>query len=265
LAPRLYLPLDGSETPDSVIAFRWSTCWHESLDSYRLELSTDSTFVVVDQTFSGLTDNDYTPVASLPAGRYHWRVKASRAAGDSTDYSETYSFVSRCQAGAPPVLSWPAASDTLESTTVDLEWELVGDAGSYRLQLSTLPDFSLLQLDTTLLLPQLTVTGLADSTAYFWRVNSTNGCGTGAWNESRFSVLLCPITLTGDVNVNGSLTSADIIWLVGYIFKSGAAPLPVAEAGDVNCDSVVNSGDIIYLVNHIFKGGPAPCDACSVL
>jgi len=73
----------------------------------------------------------------------------------------------------------------------------------------------------------------------------------------------CPITMTGDVNLSGTLTSADIIGMVNYVFKGGSTPLPCPASGDLNCNGSVTSADIITLVNHIFKGGPAPCDACT--
>jgi hypothetical protein len=74
----------------------------------------------------------------------------------------------------------------------------------------------------------------------------------------------CPIALTGDVNVDALLTSADIISLVNYVFKGGPAPLPIELAGDIDCSGAVTSGDIISMVNHVFKSGPAPCDACTI-
>ena len=73
----------------------------------------------------------------------------------------------------------------------------------------------------------------------------------------------CPITLTGDVNVSGAITSADIIFMVGFVFKGGPGPSPCDAAGDVNCSGAVTSADIIYLVGFVFKGGPAPCDGCT--
>jgi hypothetical protein len=72
----------------------------------------------------------------------------------------------------------------------------------------------------------------------------------------------CPIEKPGDVNVSHSVTSADAIFLVNYVFKSGLAPSPCHANGDVNCDGVVTSADIIYLVNYIFKLGVPPCDIC---
>jgi len=76
--------------------------------------------------------------------------------------------------------------------------------------------------------------------------------------------LQCPIDVTGDVNADQVLTSADIIYLVGFVFKSGAAPLPIELAGDVDCNGNVTSTDIIFMVNHVFKGAQAPCDACLI-
>jgi len=73
----------------------------------------------------------------------------------------------------------------------------------------------------------------------------------------------CPVALTGDVNLTGTLTSADIISLVNFVFKGGATPQPCEAAGDVNCSGTVTSADIIHMVNHVFKGGPAPCDVCT--
>ena len=73
----------------------------------------------------------------------------------------------------------------------------------------------------------------------------------------------CPIAVTGDVNVSGNVSSADIISLVNHVFKGGPAPLPCAAAGDVNCNGAISSSDIIRLVNYVFKGGDPPCDGCT--
>jgi hypothetical protein len=53
--------------------------------------------------------------------------------------------------------------------------------------------------------------------------------------------------------------------MVGYVFKGGAPPEPCEANGDVNCSGTVTAADIIYLVNHVFKGQPAPCDICNSL
>jgi hypothetical protein len=66
------------------------------------------------------------------------------------------------------------------------------------------------------------------------------------------------MTLPGDCNADGNTTSADIIYLVNYVFKSGP-DTPVSGHGDVNCSGTVTSADVIYLVNYVFKSGLSPC------
>lgn len=77
--------------------------------------------------------------------------------------------------------------------------------------------------------------------------------------------LQCPISETGDLNGNHSVSVTDIIELANYVFKAGATPSPCVAAADVNCSGLVTSADIIYLVGYVFKGGPPPCNVCSLI
>jgi len=80
-----------------------------------------------------------------------------------------------------------------------------------------------------------------------------------------YSVFACPVSLTGDINQSGALTSADIIGLVNFVFKGGSPPQPCTAAGDVNASGTVTSADIISMVNYVFKGGAAPQDVCPLI
>jgi serine protease AprX len=64
----------------------------------------------------------------------------------------------------------------------------------------------------------------------------------------------------GDMNKDGVVTSADIIELVNFVFKSGPAPDPLA-LGEINGVAPITSADIIHLLNYVFKGGPPPAGA----
>lgn len=75
----------------------------------------------------------------------------------------------------------------------------------------------------------------------------------------RFAVVPCPYDRLGDMNQDAALTSADLIYFINYMFKSGPDPLPERSIGDVNCSGGLGSSDIIYLVNYLFKSGAAPC------
>jgi len=63
----------------------------------------------------------------------------------------------------------------------------------------------------------------------------------------------------GDVNADGVINVADIVYLVNFLYRGGPAPCPM-EAGDLNCDGIVNVADIVFLVNYLYRGGSPPCE-----
>jgi hypothetical protein len=67
--------------------------------------------------------------------------------------------------------------------------------------------------------------------------------------------------VAGDVNGSGHISSADIIFLVNFVFKSGEPPVEL-DAADVNASCDITSADVIYLVNYNFKAGPVPQPGC---
>jgi hypothetical protein len=60
----------------------------------------------------------------------------------------------------------------------------------------------------------------------------------------------------GDFNLNGAITAADIVAVVGQVFRGLPGSLWPAAA-DFNCDDQVTAADIIGIINHVFKAGPA--------
>jgi hypothetical protein len=68
-------------------------------------------------------------------------------------------------------------------------------------------------------------------------------------------------TKPGDANGDGKVSVSDIVFLIGYLFKGGAAPDPLCKA-DVNLDDKVSVSDIVYLISYLFKGGPSPIENC---
>jgi len=69
--------------------------------------------------------------------------------------------------------------------------------------------------------------------------------------------------ICGDVNADGIIDLADIIYLLNYLFKNGLPPVPDICSGDVNDDEITSVGDVVYLMNYLFKGGPQPVGCCS--
>jgi hypothetical protein len=67
----------------------------------------------------------------------------------------------------------------------------------------------------------------------------------------------------GDPNNDGGKSIGDAVYIVGYVFKRGPAPVPYAIcSGDANGDCSCNVGDVVYMINFIFRSGPWPvtCD-----
>jgi hypothetical protein len=92
----------------------------------------------------------------------------------------------------------------------------------------------------------------------FIGVNVTNPYGGEASTSELFTVYEPQTScLCGDAKDDGTINSADIVFLINYLYKGGPAPYPYEKA-DVNNDCVVNSADITYLLNYLSKYGPLP-------
>lgn len=84
--------------------------------------------------------------------------------------------------GVPTLVSPPNGSTGLPLTQV-LSWRLNPNTVTYRVQCSTDSTFSsFLVLDSTLADTSCTVSGLQNSTTYFWRVRGNNNVGAGAFS-----------------------------------------------------------------------------------
>lgn len=88
--------------------------------------------------------------------------------------------------------------------------------------------------------------------------------GTGLADTEIVSIEIFPYVppaAYGDLNRDGSVDLADVIFLAYYIFKDGPPPTPLA-ASDINGDCFITLSDIIYLSNFILRGGPPPKPWC---
>ncbi len=63
----------------------------------------------------------------------------------------------------------------------------------------------------------------------------------------------------GDVNWDGELDIADLIYLVFYMFQEGPEPIPARIVGSMDCNPVINIVDLVWLAQYMFQDGPKPC------
>lgn len=88
--------------------------------------------------------------------------------------------------------------------------------------------------------------------------------GTGLADTEIVSIEVFPYVppaAYGDLNHDGKIDFADVVFLANYLFKDGPPPTPLA-AGDINSDCYVTIGDIVYLSNFLVGTGPEPKPWC---
>jgi hypothetical protein len=93
---------------------------------------------------------------------------------------------SSCTKPSAPSLSSPSSGATGSGASQELTWNSVSGAESYGLQVASNSSFTSVGLSRIgLTSTSFTVNGLENGTKYYWRVNATNSCGTGAWSSYR--------------------------------------------------------------------------------
>ncbi len=66
-----------------------------------------------------------------------------------------------------------------------------------------------------------------------------------------------PAFIRGDANDNGSMTIADPIYLLNFLFAHGPVP-PCEDAADANDDGTLNLADAIKILGYLFMQGTIP-------
>jgi len=151
-----------------------------------------------------------------------------------TFYVDNLQFTGNVPAPLAPALASPANGATSVAINPTLSWNASANAASYRVQVSTSSSFASTVFDKSDVTTTSTaVTGLANSTTYYWRVNAANTGGTSAWSSvSSFTTIPAPDTIKPTVSfgypVNGatisgtvsiSISASDNVAVVGVQLK----------------------------------------------
>lgn len=118
--------------------------------------------------------------AGAAAGTY--AVILNGTAGALTRQADLTLNMASTLPGAAAALA-PSDGSTGQSRTPTLTWTAVPGSGSYDIQVATDPAFTAIVAAATGLTGTSFTPGaaLADNTVYYWRVQATNGCGTGSY------------------------------------------------------------------------------------
>jgi PKD repeat protein len=71
--------------------------------------------------------------------------------------------------------------------------------------------------------------------------------------------IISRFVLRGDADNSGDYNLLDILYLIGYKYKSGPPPITI-YSGDADSSGQIDLLDILYLITYKFKGGPPPAN-----
>jgi photosystem II stability/assembly factor-like uncharacterized protein len=183
-APILLYPADGAIGINLTPTLDWIDDY--SVTSYQVQLSQDSLFntTLIDAT--GFNTSQYSVVSGLltNVATYYWRVRTTNSLGTGP-WSEVWSFFTLLSPPAVPTLVSPPNNSIDITTTPTLDWDSIPFAETYRVQLSTDPNFGSFIINVAgLTSSHYNVSGgtLNNNTTYYWRVSATNQAGTSAFS-----------------------------------------------------------------------------------
>lgn len=180
-APVLSSPLNGQTGIPDPAVISWHKLDHAA--SYLLQISTEANFGSFAINQANLSDTVYSAQGFNPNTLYNWRVRAVNVAGIGP-FSPVWNFTTLLSALEAPTLVSPANGATGVAINAALRWDVVATATSYIVQVSTLPDFSILIFEKN----DETGTwceaaGLAGNTLYFWRIGAVNAGGSSPYSS----------------------------------------------------------------------------------
>jgi hypothetical protein len=182
--PVLVTPANNAINISLSLDLRWNPVQYAA--TYRVQVSTDSSFSSFVVNDSTVTDTSRTLTGLSTFTKYYWRVQSKNIAGISA-FSGINNFTTIVSAPAAPVLVAPANNAVNISLTPLLNWDSVNFASSFGLQVATDSNFNNTVIDTAALnLSQFQVPAgrLQNSIRYYWRVNATSAGGTGNYSNA---------------------------------------------------------------------------------
>jgi len=180
---------------------------------------------------------------------------------------------------AAPTLVSPADNATGQNTSLTLRWNTASGAASYRLQVATDAGFAsgVVVNDSTIVDTFRVVSGLANGTQYYWRVNAKNAGGTSGYSATRnFTTVVAatsaPTPVSPSNGATNQVTNVTIVWtkpVMAASFRLQVGTDSTFASGVVVNDStlvdtikvmsgLVNNTKYFWRVNAKNPGGTSP-------
>jgi len=190
LPPVLSSPSTGS----TGVSVNPTLTWNTSIGalSYRMQVSTDSTFVSTKFDTSGVAITSVGLKGLVNLTKYYWRVEAGNAGGTS-DWSSVWNFTTVIAAPAAPGLASPGHNAANQPSKLTLKVNPAANATGYHWQVSVSSVFSSAVVNDSTAGVGDTAHSvvLAPGTKYYWRVQAYNAGGASAFsNPDSFTTII---------------------------------------------------------------------------
>ena len=184
---RISIPISpaNNSTESPSVELKWRKAF--DANSYRVQVSTDSTFNNLIFDYSGLKDTSKT-ITQLDYGtKYYWRIETS--SNDGNKYKSQVFRFNTIDSSLISLPKYPLNNSTGMPNIVELKWSFVIGTINYRLQISNDSAFAyvikdvkaLSQIDTS-----YTVSFLNYGVKYYWRIETYNSYSSsfGYWSNA---------------------------------------------------------------------------------
>jgi hypothetical protein len=211
-SPVLILPANNANNVAVNTTLRWLSS--PSAASYRVQVSTDSTFSTVFKDSSGIIDTSVSLSGLSNATKYFWRVNSTNVNGTSL-WPTANKFVTIPLPPATPITISPVTGTVNVPIPTSLSWHSSPTATAYRLQISTTANFNNIVKDTTGISDtSISLSGLANSTQYYWCVSALNAGGTSGWSvTASFTTIIGTSTIVSPASGSENLPIAvTVVW-----------------------------------------------------
>jgi len=183
----------------------------------------------VTMTISGLSN--------VAPGEYFIGIRGSNGTETETRFKSLRVYSSSFQ---PIVIATPIDGQSGVSTTVNLNWAAQANATYYHVQVSRFSNFSSLVTEEFVTTNSYTISGLDQSTRYFWRVAPMNNCGSIDINTAQLydfttGELFCDVNFPASDYANSSIATVANSQAFVPVTVSGGYTI-----GDLNIDVAIN-------------------------
>lgn len=181
----LVYPANLQKGLDTTVTLQWNKI--NSADKYFIQLSADPTFASNVRRDSTTSDTAKTIGGLISGKRYYWRVQVD-SGGSVGPWSNVWNFSTYIPLPPAPELvsainMYPGRADY-----VILKWRPALYADQYVIQMGYYSDFLYnFYTDSTASDTFKVVSGLAEGSIYYWRVQAKNVSGASAWSDSSFT------------------------------------------------------------------------------